>query len=60
MKAEIDENGNMTISPESKIEAYALKAWGKENLKIIHGEGLFSNILLIRDIYSPHSATPSP
>ena len=31
MKATINVKGVLTVSPETEIEAYALKCWGEEN-----------------------------
>ena len=37
MKAEIDENGTLTVKPEKPLEVYALKQWAKENLTTVEG-----------------------
>jgi hypothetical protein len=40
MKAEIDVAGTLTITPETQIEAYALRRWSQEG---DNGGVLFSN-----------------
>lgn len=34
MIAEINELGFLTITPETSLEAYALKQWGRENVAV--------------------------
>jgi hypothetical protein len=49
MKTEIDQNGKMTISPESELEAYALKSWAKESMRMIETlkTTAFTNMIVV-------------
>jgi hypothetical protein len=35
MQAELDENGILTISPTTPTEAYAIKKWAEEAMKVL-------------------------
>lgn len=45
MRAEISENGILSIQSESALEAYALRQWLRENP--IQGDGIISSANLV-------------
>jgi hypothetical protein len=54
MKTEIDQDGKMTIRPESELEAYALKSWAKESMRMIETlkTTAFTNIVVVGNFES--------
>ena len=54
MKAELSENGTLTVSAETPLEAYALRRWAEENFP---GDGTFKSdsFLVIHGAKEPHN-----
>ena len=53
MKVELDENGKLTIYPESGMEAFALKEWSKDYFSHIENDGNGLAIFQVNGTYTP-------
>lgn len=59
MKAHLNQNGAMTIIPESEIEAYALKKWTDDNIPS-DGAGTMSTKNILFRLSAPNEPNFPP